>query len=171
MDFILQKRSKDTDIRGKTIAECIEARTSKDKRFLYHITLENWGNKRRLIPLPDDHPKIMGRGYGEPDIARICVGPTPSYCLSAIYWYISREKTVNIYRTSRKVHYIEPWDVSDSAITHEKWLLKPTTFVKVGYISRKIIRELPTEMEETESGRQNQITTLQLIKTLLNETN
>lgn len=129
-----------------------KSRISDDKRFLYHITTERWGPKRRLIPLPDDHPKIVGRGPDEPEIARICVSLSPADCLSAIYWYIDRWKPLQIYRTARKVHYVNPWSVHDSHITNEKWLITPTVFVKEGSLPVEIFYLVEKRMRNFRFG-------------------
>jgi hypothetical protein len=129
-----------------------KSRVSEDKRFLYHITTERWGKRRRLIPLPDDHPKIHGRGPGEPEIARICVSLSPADCLSAIYWYIDRWEPLQIYRTARRVKYVSPWSVSDSNVTNEKWLITPTVFVREGSLPIEVFDLVEKRMRNFRFG-------------------
>jgi hypothetical protein len=107
------------------------------ERYYYHITPEDWGDKAVL------HPRIDGdfRSTDEPYIPRICVCPTIAGCINAVWacYAYPKHSHVSVYKTTKPKSAIEPVDVVDSYITGEKWLLKPTTFVRVGEINEKII--------------------------------
>ena len=108
--------------------------------FLFHITKKrSWGEKKVLAP------KIKGinRGCGEPEISRTCVASTITGCFLAIPYYPG--ESFYVYRTYHKVRGYYPYDVCDSRMTREKWLLSPTTFIKVGYISRELLNAFPPE--------------------------
>jgi hypothetical protein len=109
-------------------------------KYLFHVTdKKSWGKKKVL------KPKVRGknRGIGEPEISRTCVSPDISRCLLALPY--NDNESYSIYRTYNKVRGYYPYDVEDSCVTLEKWLLTPITFIKVGEISTNIIRKLPTE--------------------------
>ncbi len=112
-------------------------------QFFYHITDENWGKKKKLVPRDNDHPNVCNRCEEEPNTPRICVCPTVAKCLSAV----ELSGNVRIYRTYRpcRAHY--PRRVSDSRITKERWLFRPTVFVRVGSLSHWLIRIMADKMD------------------------
>lgn len=87
-------------------------------------------------------PRATGdnRDPEEPEISRICVGPSISKCLIAIP-YCSMD--YHVYRTKHKVKGYRPKvkEVFDSKQTKEVWLKKPTKFVLVGIV--KVNGEFP----------------------------
>jgi hypothetical protein len=99
--------------------------------YFYHITQKCWPKEICLIP------REYGeyRSYDEPTIARTCVSQTIAGCLCSIGWLLKFEKPVFIYRTKFKVLTENPYNVDDSCITGEKWLLKSTSFVLVGKLN------------------------------------
>jgi len=99
------------------------------KRYYYHITNEPWKNTVRLYPRETGD----NRDEREPKTARICVAPTIEGCLVAMY--VNRSmfgEYVYLYRTKNKVTARKSTGIMDSHITGEKWIVRPTTFVKIG---------------------------------------
>lgn len=106
-----------------------------NRRYWYHVTdTKHWGESIIL------NPRIPVRlGEDEPQIERICVAPTVAQCISAVR---PEESFLCIYRTATPVSAYWPNGVSDYRITQEKWLLRPTRFVNVGYIDDYITNAL-----------------------------
>lgn len=101
------------------------------KRHWYHLSSTLKRLKVKLIPW--DSVSGLNRTLSEPDGDRICVAPTIEQCIVAIpYTYHS---IFSIYRTESMVNATNPDDVFDSGITHEGWILEPTTFIKIGTIN------------------------------------
>lgn len=93
--------------------------------YYYHVTLQDWPAKIRL------RPRLSGenRSPSEPNIKRICVAPTMAQCIVALDRTMLNGP-IKFYRTREKVIVSEPYGISDVHITNEKWLTKPTTFIK-----------------------------------------
>jgi len=106
--------------------------------YYYHVTRRRWGNLVTLKPRSDGY----NRALEEPDIARICVGPSVAYCLAST---IVPKRGLNVYRTKSRVLGYYPIEVMDSRYTREKWLLHPTDFVRVGYVPWSVIKEIRSE--------------------------
>lgn len=107
-------------------------------RFFYHVTEKRWPKRKRLKPL---HSSMTDRPAEEPSLARICVAPTVAQCLSAISY--SGYYTYHIFRTLRRIKAKYPYSVADSRITNERWLTKPTSFIKIGSIQPRIMKSMP----------------------------
>jgi hypothetical protein len=108
--------------------------------FYYHITNKLWPKKIKL------HPRVRGKNRSplEPNIKRICVSDTISGCLASIGPCYNFHDQLYVYRTYRKIIANEPFDIYDSDITNEKWLLKSTSFIYKGCINWK---NIPKEIE------------------------
>ncbi len=115
-----------------------------EPRFYYHITNEHWKKKKRLFPRKDGDQ----RGYGEPKVRRICVAPDIIRCFLAIPYSNNGFISYNIYRTYRKTYAYYPYEVVDSIVTREKWLIDPTTFVRIGEIPEYIMEDFPRDKTE-----------------------
>lgn len=101
------------------------------KRYYFHISKKDLhlrGTKERFTLHPKGGVTEL-RLDTEPDVKRICVGPSIIHCLSAIPAFCDG---YNIYRTINKVKAHFPYDVTDAHITHERWLLEPTEFKLIG---------------------------------------
>ena len=98
------------------------------KRYWYHISTTLKKKVEHLIPWDEDTG--FNRGGDEPVGKRICVAPTIEQCITAIPY--SLDTYCSIYRTKQKIKADKPSGVFDANITHEGWLLSPTTFVKIG---------------------------------------
>lgn len=100
------------------------------ERFYYHLSSCNFGDSIVF------HPRINGpcRAEEEPKIPRICVAPSVFLCLCAI----NPDFDLNIYRTVNSLPTVIPTGVSDSRITHERWVLNKTKFSFVGKVDKKI---------------------------------
>ena len=134
-------------------------RKMRDPSFLFHITKKkSWGESRKLFP----KVKGINRGHGEPEVSRTCVAPDITRCFLAIPYY--PRESFYIYRTYHKVRGYYPYDVCDSIITREKWLTCPTTFIKVGYVSKELLFTFP---RETNCERDRQLESLPLIRNIL----
>ena len=111
------------------------------KRHYYHLTNKAWPNIIKLQPRSEGE----NRGYNEPDCERICVAPSIEQCLVAI---IPSGFTWKIYRTYHPVETRETVkpardEVLDAHITGERWLVKPRTFIRLGYV-RKAVQDIST---------------------------
>lgn len=116
---------------------------TKIPQYYYHITDKYLGDKVTLNPI--DSFDSNKRADGEPEIARICVAPTPQQCLVAIpYW---NRQSYYIYKTTSKKNTVIPWDVMDMEITEEKWFLEDTQFKL--YDSIFIPHDFPLEKAST----------------------
>ena len=109
-----------------------------EPKFLYHLTEERWGKKVKLYPREDG----FNRSSDEPDISRTCVSPDITRCFLALPY---DNCTYFIYRTIKKTRAYYPTKVIDSAVTREKWLLSPFTFIRIGIIPGSIINKFPEE--------------------------
>lgn len=72
---------------------------------------------------------------GEPEIKRICVAPTAAHCLSAIG--LSYTSPIYVYRTEKQVYATKAWNVPDSDLTDEHFILRPVNFELVCVLSRQ----------------------------------
>lgn len=90
-------------------------------RYYYHLTK----NHGKLVILEPRQPLFEN----EPPIPRICVAPTLRCCIVA-----APASTQAIYRTKTPVVANMPYGVFDSRRTHERWLTKPTEFIRVGLL-------------------------------------
>lgn len=111
------------------VKKCSSKKSLYDKRrYWYHASDTLDEPQIRLIP------RNWGenRSDGEPDTTRICVAPTIEQCITALP-YTFRTK-LTIYRTKSPVQASCPDGVFDSNITKEGWLLKKTSFIKMGTI-------------------------------------
>jgi hypothetical protein len=107
--------------------------------YYYHITSRTWRKTKRLKP---QIPLLCSEE--EPiDIKRICVCADIAGCLTAIGDLDSI--SMDIYRTKNKVRAYEPYSVFDKNITKEKWLIKPTIFVRVGKMMFSKDNPIPKE--------------------------
>lgn len=99
-------------------------------QYYYHISTALKNKRITLYPqTPWQH-----RPDHEPDIPRICVGPSIVKCLLAVPYCWG--EVYNVYRTKGKVIPSFPVreQVDDCHLTNEGWLLKKTTFIKIGQI-------------------------------------
>ncbi len=109
-----------------------------EPQFFYHVTDKNWGQKKQLLPRDNNCAGVWCRDSNEPNTARICVCPTVAKCISAI----EMDREHRIYRTLRPCRARYPRRVLDSRITTERWLVRPTAFVLVGFLSEELIRDI-----------------------------
>ena len=108
--------------------------------FYYHISERRLGQRKRITLYPVGSDVAKGRGPTEPDNARICVSPTIAHCFTAISQNSYFQK-MHIYRTYRKVIARYPYEVPDSRVTREKWLVHPTRFILVHVLNMKELRD------------------------------
>jgi hypothetical protein len=104
------------------------------RRYWYHVSTTLRRKVARLTPWDED--KSVNRGGSEPPGPRICVAPTIEQCLVAVP-YSSCGHGFTVYRTKSPVLATRPYptkDIFDWKVTREGWLLKPTTFIKIGSI-------------------------------------
>ena len=135
----------------------------KKAQFLFHVTSEEWGEEKILLPRDDGDNRDMS----EDPIDRVCVSPTLSQCLSAIPY--SNYKEYNIYRTEKEVRaYYANKSVFDRKITREKWLLEETKFIWVGSIPDYIMLDLPKQPHPTQSVKKVKNVRDKIKKILLN---
>lgn len=78
------------------------------------------------------------RGEGEPDILRTCVCSRISHCLAAALF--SANKTIRVYAAI--AYAWTPYDVIDSELTKEKWILEYSIFRKVAEIPKQVAAKL-----------------------------
>lgn len=105
-------------------------RKDLDKRYYYHLS-------RLSLHETRDDPFILkpiggftdNRGREEPSIARTCVSDSIIHCLCAIPYC---NGSLNIYRTVNRITSYHPYDVNDSDITNERWILHPVQFMLAG---------------------------------------
>jgi hypothetical protein len=100
------------------------------KRYWYHVSTTLSRKKIKLTPLDNDDQKIFNRADNEPNCKRICVAPSIEQCITAIPYDIN--DLLTIYRTKSPTLASPPVDIFDSEVTHEGWIQKVTTFVRVG---------------------------------------
>jgi hypothetical protein len=121
----------------------------KIPRYWYHIstTLKH----KRIRLKPRDNDAGFNRNDSEPEVKRTCVGPSISHCFAAVPY--DSDDTFNIYRTSRKVKAVRPYDIYDSHITLEGWLLRPVSFIKIGSLSLLYVQnKLGSVIQESASS-------------------
>jgi len=108
---------------------------TKRPQYYYHITFKDWGKSITL------QPRVGGinRGWDEPKLSRICVGPSISHCLASA---VTNGGEMSVYRTKNKVLGYYPVEVLDAKYTREKWLLRPINFIYVGTLSSSISEEV-----------------------------
>lgn len=94
-----------------------------DSRYWYFITQNDMGTSMSLNPRCP-----INKCDEEPNIARICVAKSAANCMTAINLVTGK---VYVYRTRRKVKARVPYDVYDSHITTEHWLMSRTRFTLV----------------------------------------
>lgn len=114
-----------------------------NKKYFYHLTSKRWHHTKLLKPLTIEQIESRGdsnRSPDEPDVARICVSDTIYGCLSALPF--STYKPLYVYRTNEKIKAVYPWEVCDSKITKERWITKPTQFIRCCTLSKKLLQEL-----------------------------
>ncbi len=99
-------------------------------RYWYHLS--STLIKEEIFLKPWGNDQGFNRSEGEPDIERICVAPSVAQCLTAIPYCPG--DTFTIYRTKRKMKATEPFDIFDSNVTKEGWILIPTFFIRMGEI-------------------------------------
>lgn len=101
-----------------------------EARYWYFITEKDMGGTMSLTPR-----KPWGMSDGEPATMRICVAPTAAHCMSAIDIGSNGRSGgtghIYVYRTRRMVKATKPYNVYDSHITREHWLLTKTRFTLV----------------------------------------
>ena len=105
-------------------------RSTKTPRYYYHITEKRWGTYINL------RPRTSGkyRCEYEPKVPRICVTESVERCLSAIFGSMSKQN-IFIYRTLDPIIAHFPYNIVDSMVTREKWILEPCRFMRAGKIS------------------------------------
>lgn len=103
------------------------------KRYYYHLTRESWGDNITLSPRSNG----CNRADDEPDIPRICVSSDVAGCLVSVY--CSMYSDLNIYRTENEVEAFKTYNIPDSCVTNEHWLLQDTKFILFGRLRRKIL--------------------------------
>ena len=113
-------------------------------KIFYHISKKDLGAKVKLLPLDSNDPRTVDRGGSEPDVSRICVAPTIAGCLGAI---LLCPKKHYIYRTVKQKLAKNPYGVADAKNTGEKWLIKPTVFIKIGIISYNTMIQIMNQKE------------------------
>lgn len=99
-----------------------------DARYWYFCTGEDMGKTMSLNPRTPS-----GMSDDEPNTKRICVAPTAAHCMIAIdiNYKINDTRKLYVYRTRRQVKARVPYDVYDSHITKEHWLMTRTRFTLV----------------------------------------
>lgn len=97
-------------------------------RYWYHVSTTL--RAKEVILTPRDNDSGFNRADDEPDTLRICVSPSLEQCIIAVPYYYNT--IFSVYRTKTKVKANRPINVFDSKITQEGWLIKPTTFIKMG---------------------------------------
>lgn len=98
-----------------------------DSRYWYFITQEDMGQTMSLNPRCP-----INKCDDEPLAKRICVAPTAANCMNAIDLNLGN---LYVYRTRRKVKARVPYNVYDSDITKEHWLMSRTRFTLVEVLS------------------------------------
>ncbi len=118
--------------------------------YFYHLTNKKWRNEVCLRPMTCDD--LQGCAYymrteEEPDIPKTCVSTTIDGCLCALPLKVMN---YNIFRTKNKVKAAIPYGVADQAITQERWVIRPTKFIKIGQISSISYRHLLSYLYEND---------------------
>jgi len=106
---------------------------TKRPRYYYHLTDDMSWTKNVVLK-----PRVSGpkREYCEPDVGRICVGPTVAHCLASTVVDLGR---IKVYRTKHKVLATWPVGIRDSRFTREKWLRCKTEFVYICDVPKEIL--------------------------------
>lgn len=112
------------------------------RRYYFHLSTKDLhvGRKKTDGSKNPEAPFVLrplrgdtdNRIDSEPDIPRTCVAHSIINCLIAIPAFIDLTYTYNIYRTTKRIASHIPYDVIDSEITCERWLLSPTEFQWLG---------------------------------------
>ena len=114
------------------------------RRYWYHVSTTLRGKKLKLVPWDSTHDKAFNRSEDEPNGKRICVSPSIEQCITAIPYDLYCR--INIYRTKSPVRASKPRRIFDAKVTHEGWLHKPTTFIKIGSLNfEKVAKKLGIE--------------------------
>jgi hypothetical protein len=102
--------------------------------YYYHITDQVWPDKVLLSP------RRVGKNRSpwESNQPRICVCGTPWHCLVSIPHTNSK---LFVFRTLEKINPINPEGILDAHVTGEKWIIEPTTFIKVTEIDVDVVQE------------------------------
>lgn len=132
----------------------------KKKAHYYHLSPKDFGDSIIF------HPRNRMYGGEAPKVGRICVAPSFTHCLSAIFFI---QKEAYLYRTLKKVQAHYPYRVHDSKNTKEKWLLNSTEFIKINTISEKVMRYLSDIQEEDSPFSFNFPAQRKFIKLVLSE--
>lgn len=112
------------------------------RRYWYHIST-TLGKKHEYL-IPWGEKKGANRSGAEPDGERVCVAPSIEQCLTALPYYLGTICTV--YRTKSPLKVTKPRGVFDARITHEGWIERPASFVKVGILRfEDVEKELEVE--------------------------
>lgn len=100
-------------------------------QYFYHLTDKPWSFRILLSPRSEG----CNRDFDEPNTPRICVSPSVEQCMVAIY--ICPDDIFYVYRTEDKIKGTkEPTKmIADAHITGERWIIKPTWFVRVGTLT------------------------------------
>ena len=97
------------------------------KRDLFHVSRFDHGEKlkvERRIP--------MFPHKSEPSVPRLCVSPSIPGCVSATFFESGAR--AYIYKTNKPRRGVRPFDVWDSIITGERWILPGGELERVGEI-------------------------------------
>lgn len=108
------------------------------RRFYYHITEKRWGKSVTLKPRQHGQK----RDHREPPVSRICVCDSVDGCFVSVYFW-EMLPSIRLYVTEEPVFAVKPYNVSDSHITGEHWLLEPTTFRfvdEIGLDDKRVMR-------------------------------
>ena len=102
------------------------------KEYGYHITeFSSWDKIVLLRP----RKRGFHRADFEPEVARICVCPSIQGCLLALCGCIPPDTRLFVYRTKDKTELRKPYNIPDSDVTEEKWIVEPTIFKLIAHIS------------------------------------
>ena len=155
----------------------------KDKtaRYYYHVSQKRINEDSpvdNILFTPLGSDKCGGRGAYEPTDSRTCVTPTISQCFTALSNNVWSEegRVWYIYRTRNKVQACFPYDVPDSHITDERWLVRPIRFKIIAALDLSRSRlKWPEPTDEAGSPDRKcleaQLHYLQLMKNRLVKTN
>lgn len=102
----------------------------------YHVSTENFGPSFTLHPRP-----IETAAEGEPEIDRVCLGPSLDRCFGAIN--LDTSENYYIYKTNNKIQGVKPHGVADSEITGEMWSTRKVAFKMVGMVPKEIVEKMP----------------------------
>jgi hypothetical protein len=132
------------------------------RHFYYHVTQKKWPKRITLSPRKiGEH-----RAIDEPEINRICVSPSIEECIIALGSCLKYYSNINIYRTVSKVYAYNSYDIPDSHITQEKWLINPTRFMKIGAVNYLIPESIFDLSVGNSSGFEKQIENLKKLQNM-----